>query len=184
VGGDGGLQVPGVSSARSVREREAVKRYLEELETRDAQEEVVIDPRGVASVLEKLRQHPEPEARFSVYQGHLTLNLNTRQSTQPRDPLFSKHGTCNRCHLTDHRPKRRRRRRLARKFLKRLGPEKHFISVAHDTLPAEIANAIDNLYGTRTAVCEITAVENQVRRGLLQIRQDCLERRSIPMNIG
>jgi transposase len=47
-----------------VREREAVKRYLEELETRDAQEEVVIDPGAVASALEKLRQHPEPEARF------------------------------------------------------------------------------------------------------------------------
>jgi transposase len=59
-----GSKFRAVSRARSVREREAVKRYLEELETRDAQEEVVIDPRGVASVLEKLRQHPEPEARF------------------------------------------------------------------------------------------------------------------------
>jgi hypothetical protein len=73
---------------------------------------------------------------------------------------------------------------LARIFLQRLGPEKHFISVAHHTLPAKIANAIDNFYGTRTGVCEITAVENQVGNGLLQIRQDCFKRCSIPMDVG
>ena len=51
-----------VSSARSVRERAALERYLEELEQTDQQDEVVIDPAAVASALEKLRQHPEPEA--------------------------------------------------------------------------------------------------------------------------
>ncbi len=59
-----GSKFRAVSSARSVREREAVKGYLEKLESADAQEEVVIDPRAVASALEKLRQHPEAEARF------------------------------------------------------------------------------------------------------------------------
>ena len=59
-----GSKFRAVSSACSVREREAVKRYLEELESADAHEEVVIDPRTVASALEKLRQHPEAEARF------------------------------------------------------------------------------------------------------------------------
>jgi transposase len=53
-----------VSSARSVREREALERYLEQLEQTDQQDEVVIDPGAVASALEKLRQHPEPEAGF------------------------------------------------------------------------------------------------------------------------
>ena len=53
-----------VSSARSVREREALERYLEQLEQTDQQDEVVIDPSAVASALEKLRQHPEPEARL------------------------------------------------------------------------------------------------------------------------
>jgi transposase len=51
-----------VSSARSVRERVTLERYLEELEQTDQQDEVVIDPSAVASALEKLRQHPEPEA--------------------------------------------------------------------------------------------------------------------------
>jgi hypothetical protein len=53
-----------VSSARSVREREALERYLEQLEQTDQQDEVVIDPGAVASALEKLRQHPEPETGF------------------------------------------------------------------------------------------------------------------------
>ncbi len=35
----------------------------------------------------------------------------------------------------------------------------------------------------RTGVGEITAVENQVGRGLLQIRQNCFKRRSIPMDV-
>lgn len=51
-----------VSSAKSVREREALERYLEQLERSDEQDEVVIDPSAVASALEKLRRHPEPEA--------------------------------------------------------------------------------------------------------------------------
>jgi transposase len=48
-----------VSSERSVRERQALERYLEQT---DQQDEVVIDPGALASALEKLRQHPEPEA--------------------------------------------------------------------------------------------------------------------------
>ena len=51
-----------VSSARSVREREVLELYLEQLEQTDQQDEVVIDPSAVASKLEKLLQHPEPEA--------------------------------------------------------------------------------------------------------------------------
>src|SRR2546427_4285454 len=47
-----------VSSAKSVREREALERYLEQLEQTDQQDEVIIDPSAVASALEKLRQHP------------------------------------------------------------------------------------------------------------------------------
>src|SRR6266481_4263840 len=59
-----GSKFRAVSSARSVREREALKRYLDELESADAQDEVVIDPSAVATALEKLKKHAEPEARF------------------------------------------------------------------------------------------------------------------------
>jgi hypothetical protein len=39
-------------------------RYLDELESADAQDEVVLDPSAVAAALEKLKKHSEPEAGF------------------------------------------------------------------------------------------------------------------------
>jgi transposase len=59
-----GSKFRAVSSAKSVRERDAVKRYLEQLDAADEQEEVVIDPGAVQAALEKLKSHAEPEARF------------------------------------------------------------------------------------------------------------------------
>jgi hypothetical protein len=53
-----------VSGARTVREHEALERYLHQLEQADQQDEVIIDSGGVATALEKSRQHPEPEAGF------------------------------------------------------------------------------------------------------------------------
>jgi transposase len=53
-----------VSSVGSVREREAVKRYLESLESADQEEEPVVDPSKVAEALKKLQEHREPEAHF------------------------------------------------------------------------------------------------------------------------
>jgi len=58
-----------VSSARSVREREAMRKYLDAVEAGDEQEEVVIDRGAVSAALEKLKSHPEPEARF-MRTGH------------------------------------------------------------------------------------------------------------------
>lgn len=60
-----GSKFQAVSSAASVRERDAVARYLDRLEQADDQDaEVTIDASAVARALEKLRSHPEPEARF------------------------------------------------------------------------------------------------------------------------
>jgi transposase len=59
-----GSKFQAVSSVKSVREREALERYLEQLERSDEQDEVVIDPSAVASALEKLQRHPEPEVGF------------------------------------------------------------------------------------------------------------------------
>jgi transposase len=59
-----GSKFRAVSSAQSVRERDAVKRYLEQLDSGDEQDEVVIDPAAMAAALKKLKSHPEPEARL------------------------------------------------------------------------------------------------------------------------
>lgn len=59
-----GSKFRAVSSSGAVREREALKHYLEQLEDADEQDEVTIDPSAVAAALEKLSSDPEPEARF------------------------------------------------------------------------------------------------------------------------
>ncbi len=57
-----GSKFRAVSSEPTVREREAVKRYLEQVAAADEQDEVVIDPAAVAAALERLKRDPEPEA--------------------------------------------------------------------------------------------------------------------------
>jgi transposase len=58
-----GSKFRAVSNADTVGEREAVKRYLEQLES-DQQDNVTIDDTAVAAAMEKLKNDPEPEARF------------------------------------------------------------------------------------------------------------------------
>src|SRR5207253_5627520 len=55
-----GSKFRAVASASAMRERDAVKRYLEQLESADKQDEVVIDPSAVAAALDKLKD-AEPE---------------------------------------------------------------------------------------------------------------------------
>jgi transposase len=59
-----GSKFQAVTSARSVAERESIKRYLDAVDAGDQQEEVVIDPRAVEAALKKLASHAEPEAGF------------------------------------------------------------------------------------------------------------------------
>ena len=59
-----GSKFRAVASAATVRERDAVKRYLDQLESADEQDEVVIEPSAVAAAMEKLKQDAEPEAHF------------------------------------------------------------------------------------------------------------------------
>jgi transposase len=68
-----GSKFRAVSSAARVKEREAVQRYLEEMEAADAQEDMVIDPSAVQAALQKLKNDPEPEARF----------MRTREGKRP-----------------------------------------------------------------------------------------------------
>src|SRR5881409_1233477 len=65
-----------VSSVDRIREREAVKRYLDQLERADEQNEVVTDASAVAEALEKLKSDPEPEASFMKIGRQLTPGYN------------------------------------------------------------------------------------------------------------
>jgi transposase len=59
-----GSKFRAVSSKHGVLERDALKRYLDAVDAADQEDEVVIDNSAVAAALDKLRQHPEPEARI------------------------------------------------------------------------------------------------------------------------
>jgi hypothetical protein len=75
-------------------------------------------------------------------------------------------------------------RAIALQTPERLGPEKHFIRIANHAWPAVIANAIYNLRGICSSVRQIAAMENQVGRCLPQVRQDCLKRGSVAVDVG
>jgi hypothetical protein len=119
-----------------------------------------------------------------MYQRQWALNLNMRQRAEPGDSLFSQHGTGPGGCLANRCPKGRWCRRLTCKLLQRYGSKQHFIRVARHAAPSQVAYAIDNVRRARACIREITAVENQVGRGLFQILQDRFESRSIPMNVG
>ena len=67
-----GSKFQSVSSVDRIREREAVKRYLDQLERADEQNEVEIDESAVAEALKKLESDPEPEAGFMKIGRQLT----------------------------------------------------------------------------------------------------------------
>jgi transposase len=59
-----GSKFQSVSSVNRVREREALKRYPDQLQRADQQNEVEIDESAVAEALKRLKSDPEPEAGF------------------------------------------------------------------------------------------------------------------------
>lgn len=76
-------------------EREALRRYLDSVEAADNQEEVVIDHGAVAAALEKLRQHPEPEARYDVMGRVLTRRQTISGITKNISYTYTLNGSIN-----------------------------------------------------------------------------------------
>jgi transposase len=56
-----GTKFRAVSSADSVRERQALERYLDSMEQADEEQLAAIDPSAVQVALEKLKRHREPD---------------------------------------------------------------------------------------------------------------------------
>src|SRR5438105_3889887 len=84
-----GSKFRAVSSAQAVREREAVKRYLDQLENADQQDEVIIDERAVAAALERLKNNPEPEARFMrMGQGSTAPAYNVQTAVDAKHAII------------------------------------------------------------------------------------------------
>ena len=87
-----GSKFRAVASASAMRERDAVKRYLEQLESADKQDEVVIDPSAVAAALDKLKQDAEPEARFMrMAHGHPAPAYNVQTAVDAEHGIIIAH---------------------------------------------------------------------------------------------
>lgn len=83
-----GSKFQSVSSVNRIREREALKRYLNELEHADEQDELVINRSAVAAALEKLKNDPEPEADFMKIGRGLTPGYNVQTAVDTEHALI------------------------------------------------------------------------------------------------
>jgi transposase len=97
-----GSKFRAVSSSQKVHERKMLERYLERMEQADAEEELEIDPAGVAAALERLKQHPEPEVGFMLTAAGKLPAYNVQTAVDAEHALIVTHqvtdeATDNRC---------------------------------------------------------------------------------------
>lgn len=86
-----GSKFRAVASATSVRERDAVKRYLDQMESADEQDEVVIDPSAVVAALEKLKNDPEPEAQLMRTRDGIAPAYNVQTAVDAEHGIIVAH---------------------------------------------------------------------------------------------
>jgi Transposase domain (DUF772) len=86
-----GTKFRAVASADSVRERQALQRYLDSMEKADAEQQATIDPSAVQDAMEKLRQHPEPEAGFMKVAGTIAPAYNVQTAVDAEHALIVTH---------------------------------------------------------------------------------------------
>jgi len=86
-----GTKFRAVSSAESVRERQALERYLDSIEKADEEQQTVIDSSAVRAALEKLKRHPEPEARFMPVAGTKAPAYNVQTAVDAEHGLIVAH---------------------------------------------------------------------------------------------
>ncbi len=61
-----GSKFRAVASIDATRERIELRRYLDKIEKADEEQQTSVDPSAVRAALEKLKQHPEPDAHFML----------------------------------------------------------------------------------------------------------------------
>ncbi len=86
-----GTKFRAVASAGSVRERQALERYLDSCEQADEETQAVIDPSAVQAALDKLKQHPEPEARPMRMAGGFAPAYNVQTAVDAEHALIVAH---------------------------------------------------------------------------------------------
>lgn len=83
-----GTNFRAVASADSVREPQALERYLDSMEKADEEQQATIDPTVVQATREKLKQHPEPEARLMPVAGNKAPAYNVQTAVDAEHALI------------------------------------------------------------------------------------------------
>lgn len=86
-----GTKFRAVSSADSVRERQALERYLDSCEKADEEPQAVIDSSAVQAALERLKQHAEPEVGFMPVAGIKASAYNVQTAVDAEHALIVAH---------------------------------------------------------------------------------------------
>src|SRR5260370_14095157 len=86
-----GTKFRAVASIDSTRERLALQRYLDSIEKADEEQQASIDPSAVQTALEKLKQHPEPEAGFMLVRQTALPAYNVQTTVDAEHALIVAH---------------------------------------------------------------------------------------------
>jgi transposase len=86
-----GSKFRAVASIDTVRERLGLLRYLDSLEKADTEGETKIDQSAVKDALEKLKQHPEPEAAFMLVRQQALPAYNIQTAVDAEHALIVAH---------------------------------------------------------------------------------------------
>jgi transposase len=86
-----GTKFRAVASIDSTRERLALQRYLDSIEKADEEQQASIDPSAVQIALEKLTQHPKPEAGFMLVRQTALPAYNVQTAVDAEHALIVAH---------------------------------------------------------------------------------------------
>ncbi len=86
-----GSKFRAVASMDSVRERQALEKYLDSCEKADEERQAVIDSSAVQAAIDKLKQHPEPEARWMRMAGSFAPAYNVQTAVDAEHALIVAH---------------------------------------------------------------------------------------------
>jgi transposase len=96
-----GSKFRAVANGNNVRERDALRRYLEGMEQADQEQQASIDPTAVQAAIEKLKQHPEPEVGFMRVAGGISPAYNVQTAVDAEHALIVTHAVT--LDAADHR---------------------------------------------------------------------------------
>lgn len=86
-----GSKFRAVASIDATRERVELQRYLDKIEKADKEQQTNIDPSAIQAALEKLKQHPEPDAKFMLVRQMALPAYNVQTAVDAEHAIIVAH---------------------------------------------------------------------------------------------